>query len=75
MDEQLDRATATVYAQKQHGWRGRAWAEWHVADGKMHMVRCFVGRVCGDLRGEDDSITGHYWEPLREGKTWKEVIA
>ena len=77
MVAQEGRAAATVYAQRQYGPRGRAWAEWHMADGKMHMVACFVGRVCGYIgKDEDDALAqGNYWEPLREGKTWAEVIA
>ena len=76
MDDQLGRATATVYAQKQYGPRGRAWAEWHMADGQMQLVRCFVGRVCGYIGREEDAIAaGHHWEPMREGKTWAEVTA
>ena len=77
MDEQQGRATATVKAQQQYGSRGRAWAEWHMADGKLHLVRCFIGRVCGYVneREEDALVQGHYWEPMVEGKTWDEVSA
>lgn len=69
----MNRYEAQDYAVDRWGEFGRAWAEWHMADGKMQLVRCYVGYVVGP-EVPNGLAANRAWEAYADGPDWATTI-